>query len=64
MRFLLALLLPPVAVLLCGKPLQAVLNLLLTLCGYVPGAVHACLVVQSHLDDQRTERLIEAVGRR
>ncbi|MFZ4779617.1 MAG: YqaE/Pmp3 family membrane protein, partial [Terrimicrobiaceae bacterium] len=32
MRYLLAIILPPLAVLLCGKPFQAVLNLILTLC--------------------------------
>lgn len=30
-------LLPPVAVLVAGKPIQAVLNLVLTLLFYVPG---------------------------
>ena len=37
--YLLAILLPPVAVLLCGKPIQAVLNFFLTLCFWVPGAI-------------------------
>ncbi|MEI6036282.1 MAG: YqaE/Pmp3 family membrane protein, partial [Verrucomicrobiae bacterium] len=31
MRYLLAIVLPPVAVLLCGKPFQAILNLILTM---------------------------------
>ena len=61
MRYLLAILLPPVAVLLCGKPFQFVLNLLLTLCFWVPGAVHALFVVHSHLADKRTERLERAI---
>ena len=64
MRFLLALLLPPVAVLVCGKPLQALLNLVLTLCFWLPGAVHACLVVHHHLEDERAERLVDALERR
>ena len=58
MRYFLAIILPPLAVLLCGKPFQFLLNLLLTLLGWVPGVVHAILVVHTHLDDKRTERLI------
>ena len=61
MRYLLALLLPPIAVLLCGKPLQAVLNLFLTLCFWAPGAIHACLVVNTHLSDRRADRIVAAV---
>ena len=61
MRFLLALVLPPVAVLLCGKPFQAILNLFLTLCFWVPGAVHALLVVHHHLSDARADRVVSAV---
>jgi uncharacterized membrane protein YqaE (UPF0057 family) len=40
-RYLLAIILPPVAVLLCGKPVQALLNLVLTLFFWIPGVVHA-----------------------
>ncbi len=61
MRYLLAIILPPIAVLLCKKPLQAILNLLLTLLFWVPGAVHALFVVHSYLADQRTDRVVEAV---
>lgn len=61
MLYLLAILLPPVAVLLCGKPVQALLNLLLTLCFWLPGVAHALFVVNSHLADKRTDRLIEAM---
>lgn len=45
--FLLAILLPPLAVLFCGKPLQAVLNLALWACFIVPGIIHAILVVNA-----------------
>ena len=41
-KVLLAIFLPPVAVLLhCGLGLQFVLNILLTLCFGVPGMIHA-----------------------
>ncbi|MFO0917894.1 MAG: YqaE/Pmp3 family membrane protein [Planctomycetaceae bacterium] len=58
MLYLLAILLPPVAVLLCGKPMQALLNLVLTCFFWIPGMVHALFVVNSHLADKRTDRLI------
>jgi uncharacterized membrane protein YqaE (UPF0057 family) len=61
MRYLLAIILPPVAVFLCGKPVQAILNLLLTILFWIPGVVHALFVVHSHLADKRTDRLMEAV---
>ena len=61
MRYLLAIILPPIAVLLCGKPVQAILNLLLTILFWIPGVVHALFVVHSHLADKRTDRVLEAV---
>lgn len=61
--YLLAILLPPVAVLLCGKPAQALLNCVLTLFLWVPGIIHACMVVGSHQADQRTQRLVKAQRR-
>lgn len=64
MRYLLAILLPPVAVLICGKPVQALLNLVLTLLFWVPGAVHACLVVHDHLANKRADRIVQAVRTR
>ena len=60
-RYLLAIILPPVAVLMCGKPFQAILNLILTLFLWIPGVVHALFVVNSHLADVRSENLIRAV---
>tara|TARA_B100000614_G_scaffold209715_1_gene192648 strand:+ start:133 stop:336 length:204 start_codon:yes stop_codon:yes gene_type:complete len=61
MLYLLAIVLPPVAVLLCGKPVQAVLNVLLTICGIIPGIVHALFVVSNSKADQRTNRMIAAI---
>jgi uncharacterized membrane protein YqaE (UPF0057 family) len=46
MRYLLAVIFPPAAVLFYGTGKQTLLNVLLTLCFWVPGAVHALLVVQ------------------
>lgn len=64
MRYFLALVLPPLAVLLCGKPGQFVLNIILTICGIVPGIIHAFAVVASHKADKRQEKLIKALERR
>ncbi len=63
MRYFLAIILPPVAVLLCGKPIQFLLNIILTILGWIPGVVHAILVVHSHLADKRTDRIIKAVSK-
>ena len=59
--FLLSIFLPPVAVLLCGKPFQSVLNLFLTMALWIPGVVHAFMVVSARNADKRTNRLIDAV---
>ena len=61
MLYLVAILLPPVAVLLCGKPVQALINLVLTICLYVPGLIHALFVVNNYYADQRTQRVVQAM---
>ena len=58
--YLLAILCPPLAVLLCGKPIQALLNLLLSLLLYVPGLVHALMVVTERKADKRMDRQTRA----
>ena len=58
---ILAIFLPPVAVLLCGKPIQALINLVLTCCLWLPGAIHAFIVVGDRNADKRTDRLVEAM---
>jgi uncharacterized membrane protein YqaE (UPF0057 family) len=64
MLYLVAIFLPPVAVLLCGKPFQAIVNLILTLLFYVPGLIHALLVVNNHYADKRTDRLVKEMKER
>lgn len=61
MRYFLAIVLPPLAVLLCGKPFQFLLNIVLTLLGWIPGVVHAILVVNNHLADKRTDKLMKSM---
>lgn len=58
MMYLLAVVLPPVAVLFSGKPIQAFLNLILTLLFWFPGAIHAILVVKDAKDDKRLKKYI------
>ena len=58
MLYLVAIVLPPLAVLLAGKPGQAVLNFFLTLLFYFPGLIHALFVVNNHYADKRTDRVV------
>jgi uncharacterized membrane protein YqaE (UPF0057 family) len=61
MRYLLVLLLPPVAVFVCAKPIQGILNIFLCILLWVPGIIHALFVVHSHLADQRNKKWIDAI---
>lgn len=63
MRYLIALICPPLAVLLSGKPIQALLNILLTLFFYLPGLIHAICVVNDYEADRRAERLARMINR-
>lgn len=56
MLYLLAIVLPPLAVLFTGRPLQALLNVVLTLLLWIPGVVHAILVVNEHKANQRAKK--------
>jgi len=59
MLYLVAILLPPLAVLMAGEPGQAILNLVLTLFFYVPGLIRALFVVSNHYADKRTARIVD-----
>lgn len=61
MRYLLAIILPPVAVLVCGKPIQAILNLVLTLIFWIPGMIHALFVTHGYYADKRTDKIVGAI---
>ncbi|MCF6136106.1 YqaE/Pmp3 family membrane protein [Pseudalkalibacillus berkeleyi] len=45
MMYLLALLLPPLAVLFSGSKTQTLINIVLTLIGWLPGVIHAFFVI-------------------
>ena len=60
---LLAIICPPLAVLLTGKPFSAMLNLVLTICLWVPGAIHAWGIVSDSQADRRHNQLVRAIRR-
>jgi uncharacterized membrane protein YqaE (UPF0057 family) len=62
MRYLLAILLPPIGMLSVGKPFQALLCLVLmfTILGWPFASIWAVLVVHGAFADRRTERMIRA----
>ena len=51
--YLLAIICPPLAVIIAGKPIQGLLNIFLSLCFYVPGLIHALFVVSEYKADGR-----------
>ena len=62
--WLLALFLPPVAILLCGKPFQALLNIPLCCLIWIPGVIHAMMVVSESKARARNRELAEMIRRR
>ena len=54
--YLLAILLPPVAVLLCGKPIQSLLNFFLCCLFIVPGILQAILVVNEYKSTKNAKK--------
>lgn len=60
--YLLAIIVPPIAVLFAGKPIQALLSFFLTLLGWVPGVIHALFVVANSKADKRNHDLIRAIN--
>ena len=61
MLYVVAILLPPLAILLCGKPRQALLNLLLTFAGYIPGLIHALILTRRRQEELRMSSTIDAL---
>ncbi len=64
MIYVLCVVAPPLAVLLKGRPVPALVNLFLTLLFWVPGVVHAFLVVNDANADARTRRVVRAIEKR
>lgn len=55
MMYLLAIIVPPLAVLFSGKPVQAVINFFLCFLIWIPAVIHAILIVRDKKADQRME---------
>jgi len=53
LRYFFCVVLPPVAVLMTGRIMSFILSLFLTLLGWVPGVIHACLVVNDYQAEHR-----------
>lgn len=64
MRYLLCLFLPPLALISIGKFGQALLNVILCLFFWIPGVIHAVLMVNKHYADQRHREVVEALHNR
>jgi uncharacterized membrane protein YqaE (UPF0057 family) len=62
MLYLIAIVCPPMAVLLSGRPFQAILNLALTLFFWIPGMIHALAVAADRQAERRNERLMAALA--
>jgi len=56
MLYLLAIVFPPLAVILAGKPGVALLNCILCLFFWIPGVIHALLVVSEAKADARAKK--------
>lgn len=54
-------LVPPLAIWRSGKRSHLIISVLLTLCMYIPGMIHAVLVVNTYKADKRNERLTSSV---
>ena len=62
MLWFLAIAAPPLAVLAAGRPAAALLNVPLTVAGWLPGVLHAILVVHEHKADRRAARHARVAG--
>ncbi len=64
MRYFLCFLFPPAAILTTGKLGALIFNIILTIFFWIPGVIHAILVVNKFYEDRRYGRLIRATRRR
>lgn len=57
MRYVIAIILPPVAVLLYGNGVQFLVSLILTLLFWIPGMIHAVLIVKNYIEEKQEEAI-------
>ncbi|MCY9512452.1 YqaE/Pmp3 family membrane protein, partial [Paenibacillus larvae] len=58
-----AIILPPLAVFLSGKPGQGMLSIILTILGWIPGAVHAVIIVKNKKADDEMLKHLKLMNR-
>lgn len=61
MRYFLCIILPPVGVLTTGRIGAFILNVLLTICFWIPGVIHAILVTSNYYEAKRHRQLLKAI---
>jgi uncharacterized membrane protein YqaE (UPF0057 family) len=62
MMYLFAIILPPVAVLLKGKPMQALINLVLCFFFWIPAVIHAWIVINGANQDKRIKQQAKIIA--
>jgi uncharacterized membrane protein YqaE (UPF0057 family) len=63
MRYFLCIIFPPAAVLTTGRIGALILNIILTICFWIPGIIHAILVTNDFYENRRNRRVIRAIRR-
>ena len=58
---ILCIFLPPVAALISGGILSFIFNCILTLLGWIPGVIHALIVVNNKKQDKRAKKIVDAI---
>ncbi len=61
MLYILAIFLPPLAVLLSGRPIQALINFFLCFLFWIPAVIHALLIARDYYEDRRARRIMRAI---
>lgn len=57
LRYFFCVVLPPLAVLMTGRMGSFFLSIILTLLGWIPGVIHAALVVNDYHEELRSKRI-------
>ena len=59
--FILCIIFPPLAALIAGGLMSGILNFILTLLGWIPGMIHAFMVVNNNEAEKRNQEQIQAI---
>lgn len=62
LRYVIAILLPPISALRHGGCGACLLNVLLCLIGYIPGIIHAVLIILKKENDEREARIMREIA--